>query len=91
MLLTNVRDLGLLIREARRNRGLSQAQLAESARVSRQWLALVETGRANPVMNKVLDILEVLNLALEVAEPPPASPGHRSLDDLIRLSRPGEL
>lgn len=73
-MLTTVRDLGAAVRQARRDAGVTQQQLAVRAGVSRQWLSGIESGR-NPSaeLRKVLDVLAALGLALE-AVPRPTPP-----------------
>lgn len=73
-MLINVRDLGAALRDARRRAGLSQQELADRARVSRQWLSRLETG-SNPgaELRKVLDVLGALGLSLTL-EPLPKPP-----------------
>lgn len=90
MRLTNVRDLGLALRSARKARGLNQQELAEQVGVSRQWVATLELGRSNPSMRQVLDALDALGLSIHVYDNdsrPPGSdsgiPGGLSLDDVL--------
>lgn len=91
MRLTNVRDLGLVVLRARRERGLSQSDLAGRAGVSRQWLAGLERGRSNPGLRQVLDTLNALELSLQVHQPGPRADDHDpddlSLDEILRLSQ----
>jgi len=48
MRVANAREVGLYIRERRGALAMTQAQLAERARVSRRWLSDVEGGRTLP-------------------------------------------
>lgn len=59
-------DVGAVVREAREGAGLTQVELAARARVSREWLVKLETGRSRAEMPRVLDVLEHLGLALDV-------------------------
>lgn len=59
-------DLGALVREARERSGLTQADLAKRAGVSREWLLKVEAGRTPAEMPRVLDLLDELGLILDV-------------------------
>ncbi|WP_246117376.1 helix-turn-helix domain-containing protein [Cellulomonas composti] len=59
-------DVGAVLREARESAGLTQVELAQRARVSREWLVNVESGRARAEMPRVLDVLFELGLVLEV-------------------------
>lgn len=59
-------DIGAVVREAREEAGLTQVELAQRARVSREWLIKLETGRSRAEMPRVLDVLEHLGLGLDV-------------------------
>jgi transcriptional regulator with XRE-family HTH domain len=59
-------ELGALMRAAREDAGLSQVELAQRARVSREWLVKVEAGRTSAEMPRVMDVLAELNLGLDV-------------------------
>jgi transcriptional regulator with XRE-family HTH domain len=94
MRLINVRDLGHVVLRARRERGLTQNELAELAGVSRQWLAGLERGRSNPGTRQVLDTLNALDLSIHVQgpgsgpdDPDPAPSDDISLDEILRLSQ----
>jgi HTH-type transcriptional regulator / antitoxin HipB len=60
--------IGALVREERRRAGLTQAQLAELAHVSRGWLIQLENGHPNAEPLSVLPVLRALDLEL-VARP----------------------
>jgi len=63
----SIRDLGATIRNRRREAGLTAAQAAEWARVSRRLLVEVEGGkRPNVGLAAVLRILTVLGLDVDV-------------------------
>ena len=66
-----VRDLGALVRTARRAHGLTQAELADRLRVSRDWVIRLEKGSPRLETQKVLDALAVLGLRLDVADAQP--------------------
>lgn len=62
-----IQELGQAIRNARRGRNLTQAQLAQTAGISRETLNLLESGLVRDLgVRKVLAVLEVLGLALSV-------------------------
>lgn len=63
-------DLGALIRDRRQTRGLSQAELATRAGVSRRWLAALEGGKATVEFDLVLKTLDALGLVISVDELP---------------------
>lgn len=70
MHVTTVRDLGSLVRAARRAQGMTQADFAARVRVSRDWIVRLEAGHPRLEAQKVLDALVVLGLVLDV-EPQP--------------------
>lgn len=60
-------DLGASIRDARRSRRLTQAELARRAGVSREWLIGVENGsRPRAELTKMLAVLAALDLDLTI-------------------------
>lgn len=62
------RDFGARAAERREELGLSQAQLADRAHVTRDWLARFETGRQNVTLMRVLDVYRALGLTVESHE-----------------------
>ena len=78
MLVNNVRELGLRLRDQRLELGLSQAALAKRIGVSRSWVVQAERGNAGAEIGLVLKALDALGLDLDVrAAAAPAVP----LDD----------
>ncbi|HBQ12962.1 MAG TPA: transcriptional regulator [Myxococcales bacterium] len=59
-------DFGALVRERRRERGLSQQQLAAKVGVSRQWIVQVESGKPRAEVGLLLRVLNALDLVLRV-------------------------
>jgi len=60
-------DLGSTIRQARKGKRLTQAQLAEMAGIARKTLSQIETGTVSDIgIRKVTRTLEVLGLELTV-------------------------
>lgn len=53
------------LREARRQRGLSQAQLAEMTAVSRNTISSIETGQFNPTAKLALILCIALDKKFE--------------------------
>jgi HTH-type transcriptional regulator/antitoxin HipB len=90
MRVRTTRELGALVRDARTQRGLTQAALADQADVSRRWLAALETGKPGAELALVLRVLAALDLELSIAERTEAS--GVDLDDLLSRydeDRPG--
>jgi len=86
MRVVNTEDLGLLVRDERRRRGLSQASLCTAAEVSRRWLSDFEAGKATAEIGLVFRVLHALDLIMEVAE---RGQTDFDLDDIIRVQGGG--
>ncbi|WP_085066422.1 helix-turn-helix domain-containing protein [Catenuloplanes japonicus] len=82
MRIANARDLGLVVRQARQDRGQTQAALAVAAGVSLRWLSNLEAGKATAELGLVLRTLDELGLGLDVFPVKP-EPGQLDLDDLF--------
>jgi transcriptional regulator with XRE-family HTH domain len=65
---TDRRELGRLVRERRRARSLTQADLAAAAGVGRGVLQKLETGRGEVTVTGVLAILSALSLDVDLVE-----------------------
>jgi transcriptional regulator with XRE-family HTH domain len=63
--MSNPTDIGMRIRDVRRERGWTQDQLANSVGVSRSAVAQWETGRAGQVTTNLTRIAEVLEVGVE--------------------------
>jgi len=83
MRLNNTRDLGLYVRDRRRRLGITQADLAASAQVSRRWLSDLEAGKPTAEVGLVFKVLHALDVALD-ASPVEWGPGDIDLDDVLR-------
>jgi HTH-type transcriptional regulator/antitoxin HipB len=66
MLIRTPADLGALIRDYRRRRGLDQQALAKKIGVSRQWVVEIEKGKARAEVGLILRALDVLGVPLSV-------------------------
>ncbi|EMQ97670.1 helix-turn-helix transcriptional regulator [Paeniglutamicibacter gangotriensis] len=58
--------LGLEIRRARKDAGLTQGELADLAEVSERTVRALETATGNPSLRAVASVLNVLGLKLGV-------------------------
>ena len=66
--ITLPRQVGLVVASARKERGLTQSQLAKDAKVSRQLVNRLETGVASGIaLDKLLAILGAAGCALDVS------------------------
>lgn len=70
MFVRSARTLGILLRDQRRRRGLTQEQLARRAAVSRQWLSGLERGRERAELGRVLRTLASAGVILKFEERP---------------------
>lgn len=78
----DLETIGKKIAERRRQDGLTQAQLANRARVSRATITALETGAQRELgFNKLMGVLAVLKLDLHLTE---ANAGRPTLEDLQR-------
>ena len=59
-------ELGLRMRERRRDLGLTQEALADLAGCSPRLVRLLETGRPGARLDKLQDVLETLGLELRL-------------------------
>lgn len=69
-------EIGLLVRDARRARGWSQAQFAEAIGATRQWIGMLESGKPRLELGLTLRALSALGLVLDVTLPEPPSRDH---------------
>jgi HTH-type transcriptional regulator / antitoxin HipB len=61
----SIRDLAAVVRGRRVDVGLSQAELASRAGVSRKWVYELEAGKATAEFGLILRVLDAMGLALE--------------------------
>ncbi|MBT2500097.1 helix-turn-helix transcriptional regulator [Agromyces sp. ISL-38] len=66
MRVRSVRELGAAVRERREALGLSQQAIAERAGVTREWVVRFEGGKASVRLDRVFDVLTVLDLSVEL-------------------------
>ena len=57
-----LRNLGINIKSERLRRDISQEKLAELTNISRNSISLIETGKINPTILRVIDIARVLSV-----------------------------
>ena len=61
-----LRKIGQNIRSVRKSKNLSQEKLAELTNISRNSVSLIETGKINPTILKLVDIAKVLEIDINV-------------------------
>ena len=81
-------QIGHAVVVLRRARGLTQAETAERAGVSRKWLSDFENGKSSAEIGLLLRVLEVLGYEIELHA---AAPPRRDLDAFLeRFVNAGE-
>jgi len=87
MHIRTARDIGILIREARNRRGLSQAALAKLINTTQTWVSWIENGKPTAEIGSVLLALTTLgvemNYNLPSAAPTNADKSQDSHEDEI--------
>jgi HTH-type transcriptional regulator/antitoxin HipB len=81
--INSIRDLAAAVRGRRLDLGLSQAELAARARVSRQWISEFEGGKPTSELGLVIRLLDALGLRLNLVDPdegPDQRPQHGTVD-----------
>ena len=61
-----LKNLGINIKGERFRRNISQEKLAELTNISRNSVSLIETGKINPTILKVVDIANALGVDIKV-------------------------
>jgi HTH-type transcriptional regulator/antitoxin HipB len=87
-------ELGLVLRERRRELGLTQAELADRIGVSRQWVGKVEKGRQHADLGLALRAIRALGLVVDVrSDGDTAAASSRTdgtdIDAVVRAARRG--
>ena len=60
-----LKNIGISIKSERLRRGLSQEELAEKCDISRNSISLIETGKINPTIIRIIDIANVLEVDVD--------------------------
>lgn len=61
-----LKNIGINIKSERLRSGISQEELAEQCNISRNSISLIETGKINPTIIRVIDIAKALNVDINV-------------------------
>lgn len=64
MRIRNARDIGILIKDARSRRGLSQAALAKLINTTQTWVSWIENGKPTAEIGSVLLALTTLGVEM---------------------------
>ena len=65
MLIGNAQDVGNILRQARKDKGMTQRQVADMLGVTRQWVASVEAGAPTARVGLVIDALRCVDILLD--------------------------
>ena len=63
---SRLKNLGINIKSERLRLGISQEELAERTNISRNSVSLIETGKINPTVLKVIDISKALGIDIKL-------------------------
>ena len=75
------RQLGNVVRNARRSRGLTQAQLGARAGLRQETISLIETGHPAAKLDTILAVLSALDLEVRVG--PRSSSDAADIEDIF--------
>lgn len=82
MRIRTVKDIGVLIKEARAQRGLTQAGLAKMINVTQAWVSWIENGKPTAEIGNVLLALTALGVEMNFDLPGPAAADARQAADV---------
>lgn len=85
MAVRSIRDIAVAARGRRQELGLSQAELARRAGVSRKWISEFETGKPTAELGLVLRVLDELGFQLDLRGDSPTTSRDRDSVDLDTL------
>ena len=60
-----LKNIGISIKSERLRRGISQEELAEKCDISRNSVSLIETGKINTTIIRVIDIADALGISID--------------------------
>lgn len=75
------KDIGTILRNARKDRGLTQAQLADQAGVWQRTVSNIETNAGDAKLGTVFDLLAALDLEIQVV--PRSKVSRTDLEDIF--------
>jgi HTH-type transcriptional regulator / antitoxin HipB len=70
MIIRTARDLGVAVRDARLQQGLTQAELADRIDVSRQWVIALERGKASAELGIAMRAITALGMVANLIDAP---------------------
>jgi HTH-type transcriptional regulator / antitoxin HipB len=89
--ISTIRDIAAAVRGRRTDLGLSQAELARRAGVSRKWISEFEAGKPTAELGLVIRVLDELGIMLDLTSGEEAAPSRTAqrvdLDALLDEQR----
>ena len=76
----NVKEIGKIIRENRKNAGLSQIDLAQLAGIGKTAVFDIEKGKASTKLKTLIPVLKVLNIEVIIKSPLDYTAGARGIE-----------
>lgn len=87
MKINSAKDLGLLVRDHRKAKGWTQADLAKRAGVKPLWISQFERGKSTVQVGLVFQTLKALDISLWAGDQPSANTHNKgtliNLDDIL--------
>ena len=77
------REFGAAVRQARKDKGMTQQALAAGAGVSRPWLSQLESGKRTAELGRALWVLDALGLAVSLVPDSPCGGTGFDLDGYV--------
>lgn len=75
------RQIGAVIQRARKNRGWTQKELGERAKLMQATISIIESGARPAKLDSILSVLAALDLELQIG--PRQSTSHQDIEDLF--------
>ncbi len=75
------RQIGNLVRRARKREGLSQAELGDKAGLRQETISLIETGHPAAKLQTILSVLAALDLELRIV--PRSKAGAADIEEIF--------
>lgn len=77
--ITRPNEIGAALQGLRRSLGVTQAELAGRARVTRKWISEMENGKATAEVGVLCRVLAALDAGIEIVHAPSQRPSLRDI------------
>lgn len=85
--ISSSKDLGVILARARKERGLSQREVATQLGVTQKWISAIEQGKSRAWIDKVLELSYFLGVRIHATatsvKPASTESDTPSIDDLL--------